>query len=187
MTIYYDSYSRALNHWRDYAAEFRKDFADEEGDVSSLYTVASIITDMLTRGLEKDTQDPMHPFRRYADADKTGLENFHTLATDVAEMVQDQRHRNVVVSFFHSSGLYYADAIDLLDEFLLFADRAEDEAWAASGEDAASESEDESESESEGEEESVGSSDSDDESEEDDDDYIIGPHDPNLPEDLNNF
>jgi hypothetical protein len=142
--LYYESFGRAYNMWRDKCAEFRAEYADHE----EFSTVVNAILELLNNRLSDDSTDQFHPFHRYADADKTGLENFHTLALDTAQAVQTPRLRQYAHSFFHSGGTNYPEMLELLDEYLLFADRAEDPDWSEDDESS-------DDDESEGDEESV--------------------------------
>jgi hypothetical protein len=49
--------------------------------------------------------------------------------------LQEQRLRQYAHSFFHSGGVNYPEMLELLDDYLLFADRAEDPAWDGEEED----------------------------------------------------
>lgn len=153
--LHYDSFSRGLNLWRDTAAEFRRDFEDS----ADFQRVLAIVFQLLNTNLSLDGNDQSHPFQRYADADKTGLENFNTLKTDVMQEIQDSRTRGYAHAFFHTGGANYDDMLELLDEYLLFADRAEDPDWSDA-------SEDDDDSESDDGEESVIDLTGDDEDEE---------------------
>jgi hypothetical protein len=138
--LHYDSFSLGLNLWRDTAAEFRRDFEDS----ADFTRVLDIVFNFLNARLTLDGNDQLHPFNRYADADKTGLENFNALKADVMNEIQDSRTRGYAHAFFNSGGTNYEDMLELLDEYLLFADRAEDPDWSETDE-----SDDDSESEAE--------------------------------------
>lgn len=124
--LHYESYGRAYNMWLDKCAEFRAEYADHD----ELSAVVSAVLDLLNTRLSDDSSDQFHPFHRYADADKSGLENFHALALDTVQVVQTPRLRQFAQSFFHSGGINYPEMLELLDDYLLFADRAEDPDWS---------------------------------------------------------
>ena len=124
--IHYDSFSRAYNKWLDYYADFRKEFDDSMG----MSTVLKTIFGFLNKNLSHSIDDPDHPFRRYADADKTNEENYGVLAMDVMQQIQEVYLRGYVHAFFHTSGANYDDMKELMGEYFLFADRSEDEDYS---------------------------------------------------------
>lgn len=124
--IHYDSFSRAYNKWLDYVSDFRQDFDDSQ----EFKSVLNVIVRLLTEKLDHSSEDPDHPFRRYADTEKTIEENYGVLAADVVSQVQDAHLRGYVVAFFHTGGANYEDMKELMDEYFVFADRSEDEGYS---------------------------------------------------------
>jgi len=129
LIIDYHSYGRAYNIWRDKCVGFRREYADHVG----FSAVINTTLDLLNANLSDNGGDQAHPFRKFADADKTGLENFHALALAVMHDIQEDRLRQYVHSFFHSGGVNYPEMLEILDEYMLFADRAEDPDWITHG------------------------------------------------------
>ena len=126
--IHFHSFSRAYNEWLDYVSDFRVDFDDSQ----EFKSVLNVIVHLLNRKLNHPADDPEHPFRRYADKEKTMEENYEVLAGDVMSQVQDVFLRGYVVAFFHTGGANYEDMKELMEEFFLFADRSEDEDYSDS-------------------------------------------------------
>ena len=122
VAIHFHSFSRAYNKWLDFTAEFVHDFSESQEFIS----VLKVIFGLLNKNLGHPIEDPDHPFRRYADIDKTIEENYNVLATDVMSAVQDAHLRGYVVALFHSSGANHDDMKALMDEYFIFADRSED-------------------------------------------------------------
>ena len=143
--LYQASYCRAYNVWLDTAADFRRSFEDDtdEAGTQAYNIVINVVLNCLTRNLDKPADDPAHPFNRYADIDKSGPENFAALAADVRAEIQSPYLRGLVTSMFHSGGPCYGDTLNLLNNYLKFADRAEDPDYATQGDDDDDDDEDE--------------------------------------------
>ena len=90
--IYYDSFGMAFNKWRDFTSDFRADYEESQ----EMSYVLRVILNFLEKKLSYHYTDPEHPFRRYADVEKTIEENYNILAADVMGAIQEIHLRGYV-------------------------------------------------------------------------------------------
>lgn len=117
----YNSYSKHLNKFVDYAEEFKEFYVGHK----ELEQVSSVIVSTIMYGLDLPFDHIQHPFAMYASIHKSKYENISSLAHEVMNKIQQDDLRPYVVSFFHSSGANHDELVDLTHRFFRFADSYE--------------------------------------------------------------
>jgi hypothetical protein len=110
-------FGRALNIWLDEASDFIAEYKEHQ----EMYYITKTIVGLLRNGLDLNADDPMHPFNKYADPDKSFGQCLRAFANDVMNAIHNSSMRGYVHSFFHSGGSNYDEMHDFFGLFQEFA------------------------------------------------------------------
>jgi hypothetical protein len=108
----------ALNAFLESASEFVGSLAD----CNEMQSVARKIVHRMLHNREAPLHAAEHPFRKYANFEKSFYENMAALAYDIMNEIQDAHLRGYVVSFFHSGGANYQVTKELIEDYFDFVD-----------------------------------------------------------------
>ncbi len=87
-----------------------------------MQSVARKIVHRMLHNREAPLHAAEHPFRKYANFEKSFYENMAALAYDIMNEIQDAHLRGYVVSFFHSGGANYQVTKELIEDYFDFVD-----------------------------------------------------------------
>jgi len=118
--IHWNEDGQALNDFLDECAVFVNNFSDSQ----RWRAVSNKIVSLLCKNRDVVYNDPLHPFNRFGNPERSRQENIRELAHAVMEDTQEQSHRSVIRAFFHSNGSAREDLDDLMDFFFDFVDES---------------------------------------------------------------
>ena len=112
-----------MNRFRDAFSEFKKIFQEDvesqETSLPFLPVLEKIEHHLFRHDLPFD--NPHHPIQRFGNL-QDGYENTNRLAQQLLQDFNTSTHRSVLVSLFHSGGIYRPFLDDLMEAFWVYAD-----------------------------------------------------------------